>query len=171
MIRARCQACRLSFSLLYDFLIPYRRYTVPAFEAATLTYLTTFCSYAEALWSSVEGETKMAYSTLFRAVAALTERVWLAQQQLQTAIVDSGAAVPLVETDCPNAIKCSTPPKFERLKALAKLIVLAQLLLDAPVLESLHRLFATSSEYKFSLLNTRKSLRLSAPHYSQRALF
>jgi hypothetical protein len=113
----------------------------------------------------------MVCSTLFRAVAALTEQVWLAQQQLQAAILDSDEAVPSVETDCPNAIKSHSPRKFERLNALSKVVALAQVLLQTPVLESLHRLFATKTEYKFPLLNTRKNLRLSAPHYTQRQLF
>jgi hypothetical protein len=156
---------------VYDFLIPYRHYTVAAFESATLAYLTRVCSYAEALWSSSEEETQMVCSTLFRAVAALTEQVWLAQQQLQTAILNSDATVPAVETDCPNAIKSRTPRKFERLNALAKLIALAQVLLEAPVLDYLHRLFATKTEYKFSLFSTHRNLRLSAPHYMQTPLF
>ena len=169
--RMRCVACGRTFSLLYDFLIPYRRYTVSAFELAALSYMTQFCSYAEALWSSVECESEMVRSTLFRIVAAMTEQVWLAQQQLQRTVLEAGMAVPAVEAVCENAVKAHTPKKCVRLDALAKLFVLAQMLLDMPVLESLHRLFATSTEYKFSLLNTRKNLRLSAPHYRQRAPF
>jgi hypothetical protein len=92
-------------------------------------------------------------------------------QQLQAVVVEAGADMPAVETDCPNAIKAWTPRKVERLNALSRLIVLAQLLMECPVLESLHRLFATSTEYKFSFLNTRKNLRMSAPQYTQRQLF
>jgi hypothetical protein len=113
----------------------------------------------------------MVVSTLFRVVAAMTEQVWLAQQQIQTTLLDAGMAVPAVEAVCENAVKARSAKKCVRLNALAKLFVLAQILLDMPVLESLHRLFATSTEYKFSLLNTRKNLRLSAPHYKQRAPF
>ena len=113
----------------------------------------------------------MVCSTLFRILAAMTEQVWLAQQQLQTTILDAGMAVPAVEVVCENAVKAHTPKKYARLNALTKLFVLAQILLDMPVLDSLHRLFATSTEYKFSLLNTRKNLKLSAPHYTQRQPF
>jgi hypothetical protein len=101
----------------------------------------------------------------------MTEQVWLAQQQLQTTILEAGMAVPAVEAICMNAVKAHTPKKWVRLNALTKLFALAQVLLDMPVLESLHRLFASSTEYKFSLLNTRKNLRLSAPHYRQWAPF
>jgi predicted exporter len=144
---------------------------VAAFESAALSYLTRFCSYAAALWSSVEGESQMVCSTLFRIVAAMTEQVWLAQQQIQTALLDAGKSVPAVEAICENAMKARSAKKCVRLHALTKLFVLAQILLDIPVLESLHRLFATRTEYKFSFLNTRENLRLSAPHYQQQQPF
>jgi hypothetical protein len=171
VLRLRCRACRQAFSLLPDFLISYRRYTVAAFESAAVSYLTHFCSYADALWSSLEDESQMVCSTLFRIIAAMTEQVWLAQQQIQTTILDAGMAVPAVEAACENAVKAHTSKKYARLNALTKLLALVRILLDMPLLESLHRLFATNTEYNFSLLNTRKNLRLSAPHYTQRQTF
>ena len=89
VLRVRCSSCRQSFSLLYDFLIPYRRYSIVAFEASVLAYLAAFCSYSEALWSSTEAETKMVYSTLFRLVGSMTQQVRTAQQQLQTALLEA----------------------------------------------------------------------------------
>jgi Domain of unknown function (DUF6431) len=171
VMRMRCQACLRSFSLLYDLLIPYRRYTVKALETAVMAFFVGCYSYAEALWTSSESETRMVCSTLYRAVLALTERVWLAQQQLQTAVLESGGALPAVETEGSIATKARSPVKGERLRALIRLFALADIVLQKPVLQNLNSFFAMRSEHKFPLFSIRKGLRLSAPHYAQQQLF
>jgi len=157
---------------LYDFLIPYRKYTVDVFEQAVQTYLTSFCSYAQALWSNSQNETAMAASTLFRLIAAMTAQVWLAKQQLQTWLIQAG-----VETSdadqvfCTNAFKAKSVQKAQRLNSLSKLAAQASSIFSSSSIFSLHQLFLTKTEHVFSFLNTRNNLRLSYPHNRQLVLF
>jgi hypothetical protein len=161
----------MSFSCLYDFLIPYRKYTIGAFEKALGVYLTDFCSYAQALWSSSEGETSMATSTLFRAMAEMSAKVWLAQQQLQAWAFGGGLELRSAsQTTCPNAGRARSPVKASRLIALACLLATAKDLFVRPPVASLHRLFLTRTEYAFSFLTTRKAVSLSCTHNVQQAL-
>jgi hypothetical protein len=157
---------------LYDFLIPYRKYTIGAFEKALEVYLTDFCSYAEALWSSSEGETSMATSTVFRAMAEMAAKVWLAQQQLQAWVSGDGLEPRSAsQTTCPNAYKAKSPLKASRLIALTSLLATAKNIFVRPPTTSLHQLFLTRTEYVFSFLTTRKNVSLSCTHSVQKALF
>jgi hypothetical protein len=156
---------------LYDFLIPYRKYTVDALEQALQRYLFEFCSYAEALWSQGEQETGMAVSTLFRAMAAMTEHAWLAKQQLQAWLLDCGLEFSTSECENPNAVKAKSPEKALRLEALTKVVRLCQPLSSISPIAFLQQLFLTRTEHLFSFLTTRLRLRLSGTHSLQRALF
>jgi hypothetical protein len=157
---------------LYDFLIPYRKYTIGAFEKALERYLAEFCSYAEALWSSSEGETSMATSTLFRAIAEMAAKVWLAQQQLQAWAFGAGLQLRSAsQTTCPNADKAKSPLKASRLIVLARLPAMAKNIFASPPITSLHQLFLTRTEHIFSFLTTRKNVSLSFTHNVQQALF
>jgi len=101
----------------------------------------------------------------------MTQQVRIAQQQLQTALLESDIEIPEVQTDCPNSVKARTIRKYERLNALAKLIALTQNVLKSGIFKNLNACFATRTEYKFSLFSVRKNIRLSAPHYVQSRLF
>jgi transposase-like protein len=170
--RLRCRGCRTSFSCLYDFLIQYRKYTVDVFEQAVQTYLTCFCSYAQALWSNSQNETAMAASTLFRLIAAMTAQIWLSKQQLQSWLIQAG--IEASNTDrafCPNASKAKSITKAQRLNSLAKLVAQASDIFSSSPIFSLHQLFLTKTEHIFSFLNARNNLRLSYPHSVQLVLF
>jgi len=101
----------------------------------------------------------------------MTKRVKLAQQQLQTSLLESGSEIPEIKMTCQNASKAHSIRKYERLQALAKLVLLAQKLVSMDVLTTLNSWYSTKTEYKFSFFSTRKNLQLSAPHYTQKLLF
>ncbi len=113
----------------------------------------------------------MATSTLFRAMAEMSAKVWLAQQQLQAWAFGGGLELRSAsQTTCPNAGRARSPVKASRLIALACLLATAKDLFVRPPVASLHRLFLTRTEYAFSFLTTRKAVSLSCTHNVQQAL-
>jgi uncharacterized protein DUF6431 len=168
--RLRCSACRVTFSLLPDFLIPYHRYTASAFQKAVVTYLRHLSTYSDALWGSNDCEQNMVISTFFRLVASMTFNAWLALQQVLAQLVPRGEALSATTVNCPNAPSARIPGKGQRLSALANVLHLTGIAADSCIFEKLQGLFANAPEYSFHLLSSRKNLRLSAPHYTQLAL-
>lgn len=110
--RLRCRGCNASHSLLYDFLIPYRKYTVRAIGKAARVYLEQPSSYLEAL-NEVVSES----ATLFTALESLLRQLPILWMHLLRQAIGAGLGARefAVLNKCPNSNKCRKSEKQERL--------------------------------------------------------
>ena len=138
-----------------------------------LMYLTMFCSYGEALWST-EAETQMVISTLWRVMAAFLRKVQLAQIELQLGFVRAGTD--LVSREdlpywCANSIKARINGKSGLLNRAAEVVSLAKEFLKGEPIATLHELFLEGIETRFYTLAGRNRIDLSGPHRVQWLIF
>jgi len=110
--RARCRICNAGFSLLYDFLVPYSKFSVKALATVVENYLEEPNSYLSALAGGVAEA-----ATLFRVIEQLLSNlpaVWMWMSRL---LIAQGVSVGELSKGqvCPNGNKCRKPGKEERL--------------------------------------------------------
>ena len=162
--RVRCGRCRRAFSCLYDWLVPYRHYSLEVLGAVLEEYLLKPASYARTVWGLT---TRMSPSTLFHVLEAMLKRVKLAMQQLQLFLVDAGIFLPADDSPCPNSFKTKSQSKAKALDTTARLVRLAQSHFRAGAIVGLQQFFSTRSLPVFSFLTGR----LSVPHNWQCLIF
>ena len=171
--RVRCRGCKQAYTCLYEFLIPYRRYGVEFLEYGLFMYLSQFCSYAEALWSSSEAETSMAVSTLWHVMSSILRNVQLAQIYLQLGLEEAGRELLAVEglrNFCENAMKARLTGRAELLHRAAGVAAMARQFLEGEPIAALHRYFLRI-ERPFYFLLGRRSVNLSGPHNTEWLIF
>jgi hypothetical protein len=120
--RVRCRGCNASHSLLYDFLIPYRRHSLKALRSAVTMYLEQESSYFEVVSDEVDGA-----ATVFGAVEHMVEHLTVFWMRVMQVLVSSGKAVAEVLRDpqvCPNSFKCKSLKKRAMLDVAATLLKL-----------------------------------------------
>lgn len=173
--RLRCRRCRLTFSCLYEFLIPYRRYSVDLLAKGIFTYLTVLCSYAEALWEATESEIPVVISTMWRVMDSFLRKIHRAQIELQRGLVAGG--VDLLGTGmgffdlCCNSVKARVEGKALLLIRAASVALMAERLLQGDAIRTMHRYFLSTKENNFYILAGRKGIKLSGPHSVQMPIF
>lgn len=119
--RMRCRGCRAAVTLLYDFLVPYCKYTVSALKGGVVEYLTQPTSYLEALTEPVSEA-----ATLFGAVEKLLSNLPAVWMFLMKKLIESGRPVREIagEGRCPNSFRCKDDEKRRRLNWAAWLLEL-----------------------------------------------
>jgi len=154
--RVRCRECRASHSLLYDFLVPYKRLTVKALAKAVTTYLRKPSSYMRALDDPINES-----ATLFSAIEILLQNLPLAWMWLTTTLIAMGAkAIDLGGTGrCPNSWKSRKNGKATDLDFAAQ------------VLERFPDLFSQASAAGYPLFAKRGGCRLLRTHSAEWQLF
>lgn len=122
--RVRCNHCKKkrTHSLLYDFLVPYCKYSVKALERPVAEYvLEPDTTYLGALNDAVSEA-----ATLFRVVRAMLDhlpQVWMHMMQMLIAAGYSPDEI-LAEDLSPNSSKCKGEEKKKRLDWAAQLLKL-----------------------------------------------
>jgi hypothetical protein len=153
--RVRCRECHGSHALLYDFLIPYRKYSVKALEAAVRGYVAQPSSYLEALTAVVNES-----ATLFGAVRSVLCHLPLIWMHLQRQAIAAGAAARFsVSGGCPNSYKCRDEKKRDKLDWLTQ------------VLELFPDLFERASAEGYPLFASGRGCELLRTHSAECALF
>lgn len=177
--RYRCPGCGLTVSCLFDFLVPYLRFTVQAMAGYLEWYLRQWTSYEELAWS-VDAESLPSKSSIFRWVSRLAERSRRLAAAIQREAVLSQSESALVEVEpveCPNAIKAKKPGKAGELNEAAECMLLTERLLAGPLfaedstLTTLQRYFATAAETAWSILTGRVGVVLSTQQSVKYTIF
>lgn len=114
--RVRCRACNSSHSLLYDFLIPYRRISLHAMRSVVEKYLLQQSTYLHILTDAVR-ESATAFGGLENALAHLPI-AYMALMQLMIAGEKPREIARLFS--CPNSWKAKKEKKAKRLDWLAQ---------------------------------------------------
>lgn len=167
--------CGITHACLYDFLIPYRRYTAEAVSECVEKYLTRLISYVEAAFGC--GRAMPDPSLVFRWLSAMLRQVDWLLQQMQLACVDTGMDL-LADSEaperCPNGVKARSERKQRELDRGARLVQLARELSLRPVLY-IHHFFLSAAEIYIACLSGRSKPRIcgriSSSHSLQCALF
>lgn len=154
--RVRCRECHASHALLYDFLIPYRKYSVKALEAAVRGYVAQPNSYLGALTAVVNES-----ATLFGAVRSVLCHLPLIWMHLLRRAIAAGAAPARfsVSGSCPNSYKCRNEKKRERLDWATQ------------ALELFPDLFERASVEGYPLFASGRGCELLRTHSAECALF
>ena len=120
--RVRCRSCNGSHSLLFDFLVPYRRPTFAALKAVVETYLTTQTTYLDAVGESV-GEPGTVFSLVEQVLGRLNQ-LWMCLMQI---LIPSGfkPAVIQATVTCPNGSRSRKKGKNALLDWAAAILDLA----------------------------------------------
>lgn len=154
--RVRCRACRRAHALLYDFLVPYRKFTLEDLKASCEAYLSQPLSYLDALRVPL-----VEVATVFTALECLLTRLPSASMWLAAVLLTAG--VPVAEfartTESPNSWKCRKVGKAEGLNWAGRLC------------ELVPDLFERASQAGISLFANRRGCELLRTHSSECALF
>jgi hypothetical protein len=161
-----CSFCSRTISVLFSFLIPYRRFT-EAVSKAIQDYATKKTTYREEAEEvsvlDFSGPPKPSHVQVFRWVKFMAEKaeslLFLAQQEL--ALKGQWHLINESDSQCPNSYKARTIGKADLLNKLAKLINLAAGLIgtSSNVLGYLHSYFLQNVEsLQYVLANTNSGL-------------
>lgn len=154
--RVRCRECRGSHSLLYDFLVPYRKYCVRATAAVVERYLVEQNSYLGALTATVNEP-----ATLFGAVRNLLCHLPVVWMYLARQAIAAGSTPKDFAgfDGCPNSRKSRNPKKRERLDWASR------------VLKLFPELFEKASAQGYPLFASGRGCELLRTHSAECALF
>lgn len=119
--RLRCRCCNASHSLLYDFLIPYRKYSVEAMARAARRYLEEPNSYLGALTEVVNEP-----ATLFTALESVLRHLPILWMHLVGKAIGAGSNARnfFAQGKCPNSDKCRKITKLERLNWASQMLTM-----------------------------------------------
>lgn len=108
--------------MLYEFLVPYRRYSLAALEKAVLTYIQKPESYLSALTGAVGDP-----ATLFSAVRCFLLHLPVLWMHLMRNGMDTALTVSAIrqEVRSPNGRKCRSEEKRRRMNWAAKALRLS----------------------------------------------
>lgn len=175
--RFRCGECGLVMSCLFEFLIPYVRYTLQVVAAWISQYIETAGMTYEILGWSGNGDEK---TNAFRKVGLFSSLVEELMGSVQTeAMLNRPENVEMrrAESECPNSHRAHSAEKSAALNNAATLIAWCRELMQCAqsagdeILHSLHCYFMTTAESSRSILSGRKRLGLSNQQSLQRAIF
>lgn len=154
--RLRCRGCNGSHSLLYDFLVPYRKFTVSALKVAVAGYLETSQSHLGTLTDAVKD-----VATVFSAIECLLASLPMLWMRLAGALISGGHSVSAItrKGHCPNSIKSRKAGKREQLDWAAQ------------VLELIPEVLERSGELGISVFAGRVGCRLLRTHRAECVLF
>jgi hypothetical protein len=172
-----CSLCSQTVSVLFSFLIPYRRFTNVVSKAVQdyAAKKTTYRQEAEEV-SVLDSPDppKPSHTQVFRWVNVVAQRaeslLFLVQQEL--ALKGKWHLITESDSQCPNAYKAWTVEKASALDKLAKLIDLAASLFSTKenVLERLHSYFLQNVDpLQYALANT--NVGLSTPQSVKHVVF
>lgn len=172
-------ACGKTVSCLFDFLIPYARFTIQAVAGYVEEYLGTETTYEELAWTK-EQTGLASKSSIWRWVHRLAERAErlsrAVQQEAVLSNVENAQIEPITVT-CPNAYKAQKEGKAIGLSdgatcmALAEQLLVRSLFERDEILTVLHRYFVTTAETVWSIFTGRKGVVLSMQQSSAYAIF
>jgi len=177
--RYRCSKCGLTVSCLFDFLIPYLRFTVQAVCVYAEQYLKRLITYEELAWSA-DGEHVPSKSSIFRWIDRLADRAdRLATAIQREAVLTRAENVELEfeEVECPNSWKSRKPGKASDLDTGLGCVLLTEALVVAPAfvgdsaLSALQRYFVAAAETAWSIFTGRRGLGLSTQQSAKYAIF
>ena len=154
--RVRCRACRRTHALLYDFLVPYRKFTLSDLKASCEAYLNIPLSYLGAAREPVAD-----VATVFTALESMLRNlpvaaIWLAAALFRAGVPVAEFAHPVVSA---NSWKCRKAGKAELLNWARRLCELAP------------DLFERASQAGICLFAGRRGCELLRTHSSECALF
>lgn len=177
--RYRCSRCGLTVSCLFDFLIPYLRFTVQAVCAYAEEYLGQLITYEELAWSA-DGEHVSSKSSIFRWIDRLAERADRLATAIQREAVltrPENVELELEKVACPNGFKARKPGKASDLDVGLECLLMTEALVVAPVfvgdstLMTLQRYLVTAAETVCSIFTGRRGLGLSTQQSAKYAIF
>lgn len=153
--RVRCRSCHRSHALIYDFLIPYRKFTVASMGAACAAYLRG-TSFLRAAREPVEN-----VATVYLAMDSMLKKLPAAWMWLAGLLMARG--VPRQELSKANARsnswKCRKPGKAELLEWAARICELEP------------NVFQIASAAGFCIFSGRLGCELLRTHSFECALF
>lgn len=163
--RFRCRICNLVVSVLFGFLLPYRRFSVRAVAAAIEGYATQNLTYREQAEevSGLAGDgqestdsserTRPAVSQVFRWVKIVCNKTEWLLLQVQKELVLSGKFVDITGK-CPRAPHAKSEQKKFALNRLATVFAFGSQLLAASdkIASALHAYFLAFAETKCAFL-------------------
>lgn len=154
--RVRCRACNASHSLLYDWLIPHRKYTLGALKAVVVKYIQEENSYLDTLTGAVN-ET----ATAFYALEWLLSQLPTMWMFLMRMAISRGLGVKEIrkEGSCPNSFKCRKAGKKAKLDWVARL------------LELVPEMFEIGRGCGYAVMGSNRGCALLRTHLSECALF
>jgi hypothetical protein len=163
--RFRCRDCTLVVSILFGFLLPYRRFSVRAVAAGLDGYATEEGSYrhrayelscllpeqpeqTDELTADDDVPVRPAGSQIFRWVNAVASAAERLLQQLQKELLLNGKPVEPLATECPNATRAHSAGKQVALNRLAVALSFGRRLVAAEVevARRLHAYFLSAAE-------------------------
>lgn len=154
--RVRCRSCNASHALLYDFLVPYRRYDLKALKKAVDGYIAEPNSYLEAL-TGVVGDA----ATLFKAVEYMLFHLPFVWMHLMRMAIGMGIPIEEIARNgvCPNSFKCKKVGKKEQLDWAARLR------------ELIPNVFEIASKEGYPMFSSGRGCELLRTHSAECALF
>src|ERR1700729_2726791 len=54
--RLKCRACRITYSCLFSFMVPFKRYEAAVLDLYVEGYIHEECTYRDAAWTAEDGE-------------------------------------------------------------------------------------------------------------------
>jgi hypothetical protein len=173
--RFLCPACGATTSCLFEFLVPYRRFTVAVIAQGVSSYAsaqTTYRGEAVGLSKLESSDTpKPSHCQVFRWVRTVCDKVQIHLLQAQKTMVMTGRADELEQLRrkiCPNSDKAKSIAKSASLNLLAELNCIAELIfaddglaaLHAHLLQSVEALQAIFAGHAFELVTPQRAKHL-----------
>lgn len=117
--RLRCRCCNASHSLLYDFLIPYRKYSLKALKEGVCAYIEQANSYVTALTEPIKE-----VSTLFDVVERMLKNLPYVWMRVVMMLIGAGVTVDEIAQSIhsPNSFKCKRDEKRSRMDWAAQVL-------------------------------------------------
>lgn len=173
-------SCNKTVSVLFDFLVPYSRYTIQEIARHTEQYTREETTYEEMAWSADYTEGRPSKRSIWRWMDGLAKRAEKLLREIQREAVLSdveNALVEPVEGTCPNEYKAHTAKKAAGLTGSFMSLVMTERMLvrrlfaEDTIVIVLHRYFLTAAETAWSLFTMRSKCRLSTPQRAAYAIF
>ncbi len=172
-----CKACGRTTSCLFEFLVPYRQFTVALIAQGVSNYAseqTTYRSEAEGLSKLESGDTpKPSHCQVYRWVRTVCDKVQNLLLQAQKTMVMTGRAVELEESKsniCPNAYNAKSSSKSASLNLLAELNCMSKTIFGGAGLAALHAYLLQSVEALQAVFAGR-AFELVTPHRAKHLIF
>jgi hypothetical protein len=168
-----CKVCRKSLSLLFDFVLPGKKFSAEVSATYVEEYAMNESSYRKAAWGEhdldrddAESSTARAFRAVSDACGSVDEMLMAVQQACTDAAVNL-IGEPFEEVQCPNSSNAKSEKKRIRLNRLSYLFGMLSRFLHVPTVAMLEKNAAISAAYRKLFLGSR----LSAPHSLKQALF
>ncbi len=170
--RFLCRWCGKTVSLLFSFLVAYRKHSASTVAAGVEKYSSSETSYRKISTdlSSLDSEDRPpnpSHGTVFRWVKDIALRAESLCFHLQKELILRGKHLQASKAEsgyCPNSWKAKTEQKRTHLDTLAEYVHLGSLLVESSekILEELHAVFLRNVETIQMILSNRL-VKLSAP--------